>query len=494
MAVRNIKVEPFDLVVFGGTGDLAYRKLYPALFHRERSDQFSEPTRIIGVSRRHFDRGEFRASVKDALVKFAAVDENAGPAMERFLSRLDYVAADATSESGWDDLRSLLGPDERIRAFYLATGPDLFVPLAKRIGAEGLKTARSRIIVEKPIGSDGASAAIINDEIGSVFPEGCIFRIDHYLGKESVQNLMALRFANILLEPLWNSAHIDHVQITVAETLGVEGRGEYYDQSGAIRDMVQNHMMQLLCLVAMEPPNSLDADSLRDEKVKVLKALEPIDETNAATLTVRGQYRAGFADGGPVPGYLHDIGKHHSDTETFVALKLGIANWRWAGVPFYLRTGKRLPQRFSEIVVGFRRVPHVIFDMPSDAIPANRLVIRVQPDEGIKLWIMVKEPGPGGTRLVHLPLDLSFAKAFGMASADAYERLLMDAIRGNAALFMRRDEVEAAWKFIDPIRNAWSQSQEPPRPYAAGTWGPNASVALIERDGRTWNEEYQDGD
>ena len=348
--------------------------------------------------------------------------------------------------------------------------------------------------MEKPIGRDGASAAVINDEIGSVFPEGCIFRIDHYLGKESVQNLMALRFANILLEPLWNSAHIDHVQITVAETLGVEGRGDYYDQSGAICDMVQNHMMQLLCLVAMEPPNSLDADSLRDEKLKVLKALEPINETNAATLTVRGQYRAGFADGGPVPGYLHDIGKPHSDTETFVALKLGIANWRWAGVPFYLRTGKRLPQRFSEIVVGFRRVPHVIFDMPSDAIPANRLVIRVQPDEGIKLWMMVKEPGPGGMRLQHLPLDMSFAKAFGMASADAYERLLMDAIRGNAALFMRRDEVEAAWKYIDPIREAWTQSQEPPRPYAAGTWGPNASVALIERDGRTWNEEYHDGD
>ena len=495
MAARNIKAEPFDLVVFGGTGDLAYRKLYPALLHRERSDQFSEPTRIIAVSRRRLEDGAFRASVKDALAKFSAVDDSAGPALERFLSRLEYVAADATAESGWADLGALLGPDERIRAFYLATAPDLFCPLAKRIGAEGLKTERSRIIVEKPIGRDGASAAAINNEIGSVFPEDCIFRIDHYLGKESVQNLMALRFANILLEPLWNSAHIDHVQITVAETLGVEGRGAYYDESGAMRDMVQNHMMQLLCLVAMEPPNSLDADALRDEKLKVLKALAPIDETNAATLSVRGQYRAGFADGGPVPGYLHDIGKHHSDTETFVALKLGIANWRWAGVPFYLRTGKRLPQRFSEIVVGFRRVPHVIFDMPSDAIPPNRLVIRVQPDEGIKLWMMVKEPGPGGgMRLQHLPLDMSFAEAFGMASADAYERLLMDAIRGNPALFMRRDEVEAAWRFIDPIRDAWSQAEEPPRPYAAGTWGPNASVALIERDGRTWNEEYQDGD
>jgi glucose-6-phosphate 1-dehydrogenase len=491
MATHNVKVEPFDLVVFGGAGDLAHRKLYPALFHRELGNQFSEPTRIIGASRRRLDRDAFRASVKDTLIKLHLVDSHAGAAMERFLSRLDFVAIDATSEGGWADLKAFLGGDDRIRAYYLATGPDLFGPLAKRLGAEGLVTPRSRIIVEKPIGRDGESAAAINDVIGSVFLESNIFRIDHYLGKESVQNLMALRFANILLEPLWNSAHIDHVQITVAETLGVEGRGDYYEEAGAMRDMVQNHIMQLLCLVSMEPPNSLEADSLRDEKLKVLKALQPINETNASNLTVRGQYRAGFADGGPVPGYLQDIGKEHSGTETFVALKLGIANWRWAGVPFYLRTGKRLPQRFSEIVVGFRNVPHVIFRMHPDGIPANRLVMRVQPDEGIKLWMMVKEPGPGDMRLQHVPLDMSFAEAFGVAPADAYERLLMDALRGNAALFMRRDEVEAAWKFIDPIRNAWAQSGEPPRPYAAGTWGPNASVALIERDGRTWNEEYE---
>ena len=492
MAARIVKVEPFDLVVFGGTGDLAYRKLYPALFRRERSNQFSEPTRIIGASRRPLDREAFRASVKDTLTKFNVIDSESGAATERFLSRLDYVAVDASADGGWADLKALLGADERIRAYYLATRPDLFGPLAKRLGVEGLGTPRSRIIVEKPIGRDGATAAAINDVIGSVFLERNIFRIDHYLGKEFVQNLMALRFANILLEPVWNNAHIDHVQITVAETLGVEGRGGYYEEAGAIRDMVQNHMMQLLCLVAMEPPNSLEADSLRDEKLKVLKALLPIDETNVSTLTVRGQYRAGFADGGPVPGYLQDIGKEQSDTETFVALKLGIANWRWAGVPFYLRTGKRLPQRFSEIVVGFRRLPHVIFAMHPDGIPANRLVMRVQPDEGIKLWMMVKEPGPGDMRLQHVPLDMSFAEAFGVAPADAYERLLMDALRGNAALFMRRDEVEAAWKFIDPIRDAWAQSGEFPRPYAAGTWGPNASVALIERDGRTWNEEYDD--
>jgi glucose-6-phosphate 1-dehydrogenase len=489
MAAKIIKVDPFDIVVFGGTGDLAYRKLYPSLFHRDRSEQFTEPTRIVGVSRRPLSRDAFRASVREGLEKFSPKDLTDDAALERFLGRLEYAPVDVTGEAGWAELKTLLGPDKRTRAFYLATGPDLFGPIAKKLGAQGLATQRSRIIVEKPLGKDGASADAINDAIGSVFKESNIFRIDHYLGKETVQNLMALRFANALFEPVWNSAHIDHVQITVAETIGVEGRGAYYDSSGAMRDMVQNHILQLLCLVAMEPPSSLDADALRDEKLKVLKALSPIDERNASALTVRGQYRAGFAAGAQAASYLTDIGQETSLTETFVALKVGVANWRWAGVPFYLRTGKRLPQRYSEIVVVFRRVPHALFDAGADGIPANRLVIRVQPDEGIKLWLMIKEPGPGGMRLQHVPLDMSFARTFSGPSFDAYERLLMDAVRGNAALFMRRDEVEAAWRFVDPIRDAWAHSGEAPKPYAAGVWGPPSAIALIERDGRTWNEE-----
>jgi len=488
MVAKIIKVEPFDIVVFGGTGDLAYRKLFPSLFHRDRSQQFTEPTRVIGVSRRSYSRAEFSASVKAGLEKFSPGDLGDEPALARFLNRLDYVAVDAGGNSGWAELKRALGADERIRVYYLATSPELFGPIAKRLGAEGLATLRSRIIVEKPLGKDGVSAGAINDAIGSVFREANIFRIDHYLGKETVQNLMALRFANAMFEPVWNNAHIDHVQITVAETIGVEGRGPYYDGSGALRDMVQNHMLQLLCLVAMEPPFSLEADALRDEKLKVLKALGSINESNASTATVRGQYRAGYAEGAPAASYLQDIDKEASETETFVALKIGVENWRWAGAPFYLRTGKRLPERYSEIVVNFRRVPHAIFDMTAESIPANRLVIRVQPDEGIKLWVMIKEPGPGGMRLQHVPLDMSFAKAFSGPTFDAYERLLMDCVRGNAALFMRRDEVEAAWRFIDPIREAWAQTHEMPKPYVAGNWGPPAAIALIERDGRTWNE------
>jgi glucose-6-phosphate 1-dehydrogenase len=491
MVSHIARVEPFDIVVFGGTGDLAYRKLFPALFRRHIEGQLSQPTRIIGASRRALAVVEFRAAVGKALHRFLSPTLVGKEAIEAFLEMIGYVAIDASGETGWRELAALLGEGQTIRAFYLATSPHLFGPIALKLQHHGIVTPSSRIIVEKPIGKDSASARSINDALGAVFAERQIFRIDHYLGKETVQNLMALRFANALFEPLWNSAHIDHVQISVAESIGVEDRAAYYEDSGALRDMVQNHLLQLLCLIAMEPPASLHPDAVRDEKRKVLTALRRIDASNVSELTVRGQYRAGASEGVAVPGYVEEVKNSHSTTETFVALKVAIGNWRWAGTPFYLRTGKRLPQRVSEIIVAFRRIPHSIFARDSGKISETRLVIRVQPDEGIKLWLMLKEPGPGGIRLQHVPLDMSFAKAFDLRAPDAYERLLMDVIRGNPTLFMRRDEVEAAWNWIDPIREAWNQIKDPPRPYVAGSWGPSAAIALIERDGRNWMEDSE---
>jgi glucose-6-phosphate 1-dehydrogenase len=410
--------------------------------------------------------------------------------LARFLERLDYVSADAAHDGGWAELsRNLSSGADRIRVFYLAVGPDLFGPICERLAASNLVTPKTRVVIEKPLGKSGASARDLNASIGKVFAEPQIYRIDHYLGKETVQNLMALRFANALFEPVWNAGHVDHVQITVAETLGVEGRAGYYDTAGALRDMVQNHMLQLLCLVAMEPPTSTEADALRDEKLKVLKSLKPITGEAVGQLSVRGQYRAGATGGGAVKGYLDELGSSSSRTETFVALKADIANWRWSGVPFYLRTGKRLATRVSEIVVTFKPIPHSVFDAGAGPIAPNRLVIRLQPDEGVKLWLMIKDPGPGGMRLSHVPLDMSFADAFNVRNPDAYERLIMDVVRGNQALFMRRDEVEAAWAWIDPILESWAASPDLPKPYTAGSWGPSAAVALIERDGRTWYED-----
>jgi glucose-6-phosphate 1-dehydrogenase len=353
-----------------------------------------------------------------------------------------------------------------------------------------LITEASRVVLEKPLGRDLQSAREVNEQVGAVFAEQQIFRIDHYLGKETVQNLMALRFANSLFERLWHRDAIDHVQITVAETIGVGQRGGYYDHSGALRDMVQNHLLQLLCLVAMESPTRLEADDVRDEKLKVLRALKPITQENVAADTVRGQYRAGASEGGSVQGYLDDLGPGaSSDTETFVALKLEVNSWRWAGVPFYLRTGKRLQERASEIVIQFKPVALDIFPAGAGRIDPNRLIVRLQPDEGIKLMLVSKDPGPGGLRLRETALNLSFAEAFKTRFPDAYERLLMDVVRGNATLFMRRDEVEAAWSWVEPILDGWSRTGQRCKPYTSGTWGPSAAVALIERDGRTWHDE-----
>jgi glucose-6-phosphate 1-dehydrogenase len=490
MTSRIIAVDPFDLVVFGGAGDLAYRKLLPALYHRHRDGQIPSLARIIGVSRRPLGDEEYRAATAKALAEHVAKAEREPDMVESFLDRLYFVPVDAQAETGWDHLAAILREGEdRVRAFYLAVAPELIGTICGKIGAAGLVTPQTRVIIEKPIGHDLASARAVNDAVGKVFDEGQIYRIDHYLGKETVQNLMALRFGNALFEPLWNADHIDHVQITVAESLGVEGRGAYYDHAGALRDIVQNHMIQLLCLIAMEAPAHMDADAMRDEKLKVLRALNPIDETNANFVTVRGQYRAGAIAEKAVPAYASEVENSKSTTDTFVALKAEIGNWRWAGVPFYLRTGKRLATRVSEIVVAYKSIPHSIFDAGVGEIERNMLVIRIQPEEGVKLWLMIKDPGPGGMRFRYVPLDMSFAEAFKVRSPDAYERLILDVIRGNQTLFMRRDEVEAAWAWIDPIADAWERSRDAPKSYHAGTWGPSAAVALIERDGRTWHDE-----
>jgi len=492
MVARVIAVDPFDLVIFGATGDLASRKLIPAMFFRDVAGQIPDEARIIGASRRGLSDDDFRKIARASIGDHVKEADRKDDAVAKFLGRLHYIVVDVSGNDGWTDLAAALddAPD-RIRVFYLSTGPDLFSPICHKLGSHGLVSSNSRVVVEKPIGKSLESAIAVNDAIGQVFPEDRVYRIDHYLGKETVQNLMALRFANALFEPVWNAAHIDHVQITVAETLGVEGRAGYYDTAGALRDMTQNHLLQLLCLTAMEPPTSLDADAVRDEKLKVLKSLAPITPQNVAERTVRGQYRAGASAGGPVGGYPEELGRPDSKTETFVAIRADIANWRWAGVPFYLRTGKRLAGRVSEIVVQFRPVPHSVFGSAAGPIEANRLVIRLQPDEGVRLFLMIKDPGPGGMRLQHVPLDMSFASVFNVRNPDAYERLVMDVVRGNQTLFMRRDEVEAAWAWIDPILNAWAATSDGPKQYTSGTWGPSAAIALVERDGRTWNEDEE---
>ncbi|HEX2943627.1 MAG TPA: glucose-6-phosphate dehydrogenase [Rhodopila sp.] len=487
---KIIPVAVFDCVVFGATGDLTLRKLLPALYYRFRDGQMPSQSRIIGAARSHLSDEAFRDTAQKALEQHVSPSDLDIETMRRFLGQLHYVAIDATAEDAdWDQFTPLLDPS-RVRVFYLATSPDLYGPICRALGKAGLVTDQSRVVLEKPIGHDLDSAHAIIHQVGQVFSEQQTFRIDHYLGKETVQNLMALRFANTIFERVWNADMIDHVQITVAETVGLEGRAGYYDRSGALRDMVQNHMLQLLCLIAMESPVSLDADRVRDEKLKVLRALKPMDAHDVATQTVRGQYTQGAIAGKPVPGYLADLGSDEaSSTETFVALKAEVRTWRWANVPFYLRTGKRLPQKVSEIVIQFRKLPFSLFPPDAAEWRPNSLIIRLQPEEGMRVEMMTKDPGPGGLRLSPTGLDIRFEKTFGMRFPDAYERLLMDTVRGNPTLFMRHDEVEAAWAWVEPIIEAWNSRPDQPRPYPAGSWGPTAAIALIERDGRTWHEE-----
>ncbi len=480
MVARVIPVDPFDLVIFGATGDLARRKILPALYRRFAEGQMPAGSRVIGAARTALSRDGFLAMVAESFDEFMGSDAVDAAIRAAFLDCLDYVTVDAMGDDGWSDLAGRMR-DGFVRAFYFSVGPALFGPLAAGLGRFGLVTPDTRIVVEKPFGNDLETARALNRTLAAHFAESQIYRIDHYLGKETVQNLMAVRFANILFEPLWNARFVDHVQITVAETVGVGGRGAYYDKAGAMRDMVQNHLMQLLCLIAMEPPFSFQPDPVRDEKLKVIHALDPVKPGEV----VRGQYVAGPDS----PSYAAEVEDLHSTTESYIALKVGISNWRWKGTPFYLRTGKRLRARASEIAVIFRDPPHSIFgeDAPWKA---NTLVIRLQPDEGMTLKVMIKEPGPGGMRLKDVALDMSFAEALGddMHIPDAYERLIMDVIRGNQTLFMRGDEVEAAWAWTDPVIAEWQKTAEKPKFYDPGSSGPDDALKLIHLDDRSWRE------
>ncbi|WP_353217582.1 glucose-6-phosphate dehydrogenase [Sandarakinorhabdus sp.] len=474
------------LLLFGATGDLAKRMLLPSLYALHADQLIAPDLRIVGTARSHHDDAAFRAMAGEALAKFLPDGRKDDAAIAAFLQRLSYQPLDASQLDGFAALAEKLGDVSGGMSIFLSTAPTLFEQTIAGLQSAGLTGNSVRIGLEKPLGHDLASSCAINDAVARAFPEERTFRIDHYLGKETVQNLLALRFANMMFEPLWNAQGIDNIQITVSETVGLEGRHGFYDDTGALRDMLQNHMLQLLALTAMEPPAELDARSIRDEKLKVLRSLRPV----APNESVRGQYGPGAVGGVAVGSYADDLGKP-SDTETYVAIKAHVDNWRWRGVPFYLRTGKRLAERRSEIVVQFKAVPHNIFAPRGGTLAANRLVIRLQPAEYVRLLVMAKEPGldRGGMVLREVPLDLSLTDAFAKTQRRiAYERLLLDLVDGDPTLFVRRDEVEAQWRWVDAVRAGWADGKVAPRPYGSGSWGPNAAIALAERDGVSWHD------
>ena len=488
--ISNETLQPFDFVLFGGTGDLAIRKLIPALYFRHCAGQLPEDGQIISIGRTSYSTTEYRQMLNEKVREHIEDKEFDAQSWQEYLERIHYCSIDVTNVESYAPLVELLkGREDHVRVFYLSVAPNLFNAVTHGVHASGLITENSRVTLEKPLGRNQESAEQINDNLAAVFKESQIYRIDHYLGKETVQNLLALRFGNALFEPLWRNDRISDVQITIAESLGVEGRGAFYDETGALRDMVQNHLLQLLVIIAMEPPASIDPDAVRDEKIKVLRALKPLEGIEAIENSVRGQYKAGAYSDGPVPGYLDDKDvAGDSNTETFVALKAEIGSWRWEGVPFYLRTGKRMESKTTEIVINFKKVPHSIFDTADGFNTPNQLIIRLQPEESIRMRIYVKAWGDD-IQLQPVYLNLDFNDVFQKRKMIAYERLLLDVIRGNPTLFMRRDEVAAAWAWIDPIRAAWEQYQYPTRAYTAGTWGPSAANALISKDGLRWNED-----
>jgi glucose-6-phosphate 1-dehydrogenase len=485
----------FDLVLFGGTGDLAWRKLMPALFQAFRHGTLPEGGRIIGVARDDLTDDQYRALIRARFDDVELAKRPNPQEFERFAALLHFLRVDLSRPDDYRRLADLLRQrNADTVVMYLATAPSLFTVAVRNLAEAGLNTPNTRLVLEKPLGHDLASNRAINESVRAILPENQIFRIDHYLGKPSVQNLFALRFGNALFEPLWRRENIANIQITIAEDLGVEKRGAFYDSTGALRDMVQNHALQLLCALAMEPPINAHADAIRDEKLKVLRSLKPWTIESLAQHVVRGQYTAGTVGGEPVPGYTEEAGvKPDSTTETFVALRTEIASWRWAGVPFYIRTGKRLAGRDARIVVNFRPAPHAIYRTPPGA--ANRLIIHLQPKDGLELHLLAQgqdnRQHARHTAQVLSPvhLDLDFDKRFGSERVGAYERLLLDVIDGRLNLFVRSDEQEEAWRWVEPILEYWRTDPSGPRPYAAGTWGPSAASAMIARDGNCWSEE-----
>ena len=487
---HQLSHKPCDLVLFGTKGDLARRKLLPSLYQLEVAGLLAEKTQIVGVARHELDVDGYKTLVRESLNKFIKEDLD-DASLERFISRLQYCQVDMTDPEQYKRIGEVIDLDNRTMVNYFSTPPSIFGDICSGLHHAGLINDETRVVVEKPIGHCLESSKVINDKIAEFFKETQIYRIDHYLGKETVLNLLVLRFANAIFTNNWDHECIDHVQITVAEKVGVEGRWGYYDDAGQMRDMVQNHLLQILSLLAMEPPVDISANSIRDEKLKVLRALRPITSENYQEKTVRGQYTAGFVAGESVPGYLEEEGANtESTTETFAAIRVDIDNWRWAGVPFYLRTGKRMATKGTEIVVHFKELPHNIFKDTYKTLPDNKLIIRLQPDEGVEIHLLNKVPGLGEQmELQQTKLDLSFSDTFKTDRiADAYERLLLEAMLGNQSLFVRRDEVEAAWIWVDGILEAWGQSNELPRPYSAGSWGPVASIAMLARDDREWDE------
>jgi glucose-6-phosphate 1-dehydrogenase len=483
----------FDLVLFGGTGDLTWRKLMPALFQAWRHGKLPAGGRLVAVSRQDLSDGAYRAWVKE---RFHEVEDAKRPSddeFDRFAALLHHLSLDLSQPADYARLKAWLASDvgrsgaADVVVMYLATSPSLFPVVCEQLGAAGLNGANVRVVLEKPLGHDLESAREINRVVRSVFREEQAFRIDHYLGKPAVQNLMALRFGNVLFEPLWRRECIANIQITLAEAIGVGTRGDFYSRTGALRDMVQNHALQLLTMVAMEPPSRMVADAIRDEKLKVLRSLKPFDRDSVGRDVVRGQYRAGSVDGKGAAAFAdEDKVPPGSTTETFVALRTEVQNWRWAGVPFYLRTGKRLAERDAQIVVNFRRTPHLLFPGRN---PPNKLVIKLQPEDGLELHLLAAKGAGQGEALTPVSLDLDFDKAFAENRVGAYERLLLDVIAGRLNLFVRSDEQEQAWAWVEPILDAWRNDDAGPRPYAAGTWGPAAASALVARDGHAWAEE-----